>query len=165
MKLSFRSHRAYQWIYFPLMIVVLCIFLSWAFVDARKSTIRYADGSIVDIKGNEQNEKKEYARVYISRHLNIVPDEPVSSNDELILKGAIQNKGNRAVDKIVLTVYFLDDKGFITDRQKENLASSNGKPLKRYERRPYAVRIRDVSNLTKTVYPMITDIEFAPDSP
>jgi uncharacterized protein YpmB len=79
---------------------------------------------------------------------------------ELKVAGNIVNSGKRYLSEIELTIYCLDEEERPVCEKKIKTVSSDGKPLKKYQKRRFSLAIPDVPEGAKEVQVIVTDIEF-----
>jgi len=77
---------------------------------------------------------------------------------ELSVAGEIKNLGNRLIDDIEITLYCLKD-GRPVYEKPFIASSSDGKPLKKYQRRKFRVKVDDAPENAEDVILIITDVE------
>jgi hypothetical protein len=83
-----------------------------------------------------------------------------NTDNVLKISGYIQNTGKREVNDIILTIYFLDDDDLPIDTRYHTASSSDGSPLKRYQRRKFSLSIEDAPDTAKEIQVIVSDIEF-----
>ncbi len=79
----------------------------------------------------------------------------------LKISGYIQNTGKREVNDVIMTVYFMDENDLLIDTRYHTASSSDGSPLKRYQRRKFSLSIEDASDTAKEIQVIVSDIEFS----
>jgi hypothetical protein len=82
------------------------------------------------------------------------------TDEKLTISGEVYNSGKRAVVETGITIYFLDDKETIIDREYFASRSSDDSPLKTNQKRKFSYTMQSPPNEVKDVQVVITDIVF-----
>jgi archaellum component FlaG (FlaF/FlaG flagellin family) len=83
-----------------------------------------------------------------------------NTGDTIKLKGYIKNTGTREIGTITLTAMCLDESSFPVCKQVNTVRSSDGNPLKQYQRRRFNITIDSPPDNSKTVQVFVSNIEF-----
>lgn len=112
----------------------------------------------------------ENTRLYADNHLRFERLTPKGfrdgveiipqSDNKIIIKGFISNQGSRGIMDIGVTVFCVDHLAKSVTRTKKKIPSPDGKPLQRYDRRPYDITVDRTESSNCELKPLITSLTF-----
>ena len=109
-------------------------------------------------------EKKSYISLVELSNVKVGEGRKRSYSDpEPAVFGTVTNKGKKALTRVVLTVYFLDDRGNVIGETDYPIVTKYKKLLKPNYVKDFGYTVKDSapSGWTKKIRAEITDIEFA----